>query len=268
MSLLDDFFVRALLAGVGLALVTGPTGCFIVWRRLAYFGETIAHSALLGVALAILLNVNLVIGVLAAANIVVLVMFLLERRSALPTDTLLGLLAHGGLALGLVLLSFFPSMRLDLQALLFGDILGVTRSDLAMIWIGGAVALGVLAWIWRALLTSTVSVELATVAGLRPERARLVFGFLVAAIIAVAIKIVGVLLIVALLIIPAATFRRFAPGPEIMAAGAVVVGVAAVVGGLYASAEFDTPSGPSIVVAALILFTVTRLRLPTRRRSK
>ncbi len=268
MSLLDDFFVRALLAGVGIALVTGPTGCFIVWRRLAYFGETIAHSALLGVALAILLNVNMVVGVLAAANIVVLVMFLLERRSTLPADTLLGLLAHGGLALGLVLLSFFPSMRLDLQALLFGDILGVARSDLAMIWIGGAVALGVLAWIWRALLTSTVSVELATVAGLRPERARLVFGFLVAAIIAVAIKIVGVLLIVALLIIPAATFRRFAPGPEIMAAGAAVVGVAAVVGGLYASAEFDTPSGPSIVVAALILFTVTRLRLPTRRRSE
>lgn len=258
--MLDDFLVRALLAGIGLAVVTGPTGCFIVWRRLAYFGETIAHSALLGVALAILAGTHLVLGIFIVSCAVVLVMFYLERRETLPTDTLLGLLAHGGLALGLVVLSFFPTMRLDLQALLFGDILGVTRADLAMIWLGGAVALGVLAWIWRALLTATVSVDLAKVEGLRPERARFLFGFLVAGIIAVAIKIVGVLLIVALFVIPAATIRRFATSPEKMAAGAALVGVAAVGGGLYASAALDTPSGPSIVVVALILFTVTRLR--------
>ena len=260
--MLDDFLVRALLAGIGLALVTGPTGCFIVWRRLAYFGETIAHSALLGVAVAILLDAHLVIGIFAIACGVVLVMFFLEGRDTLPTDTLLGLLAHGGLALGLVILSFFPTMRLDLQALLFGDILGVARADLAMIWLGGAIALAVLVWIWRALLTATVSVDLATVEGLRPERARLVFGFLVAAIIAVAIKIVGVLLIVALLVIPAATVRRFATSPEMMALGAAIMGVVAVGGGLYASAELDTPSGPSIVVVALILFSVTRLQWP------
>ena len=265
--MLDDFLVRALLAGIGLALVTGPAGCFIVWRRLAYFGETIAHSALLGVAFAILVGAHLVLGIFTISCVVVLVMFYLERRDTLPTDTLLGLLAHGGLALGLVILSFFPTMRLDLQALLFGDILGVTRADLAMIWLGGAVALGVLAWIWRALLTATVSVDLAQVAGLRPKRARLVFAFLVAAIIAVAIKIVGVLLIVALLVIPAATFRRFATSPEMMAVGAALVGVAAVGGGLYASAELDTPSGPSIVVVALILFSVTRLRWPRTSRS-
>ena len=260
--MLDDFLVRALLAGIGLALVTGPTGCFIVWRRLAYFGETIAHSALLGVAVAILLDAHLVIGIFTISCGVVLVMFFLEGRDTLPTDTLLGLLAHGGLALGLVILSFFPTMRLDLQALLFGDILGVARADLAMIWLGGAIALAVLLWIWRALLTATVSVDLATVEGLRPERARLVFGFLVAAIIAVAIKIVGVLLIVALLVIPAATVRRFATSPEMMALGAAIVGVVAVGGGLYASAELDTPSGPSIVVVALILFGVTRLQWP------
>ena len=265
--MLDDFFVRALLAGVGLALVTGPTGCFIVWRRLAYFGETIAHSALLGVAIAILLDTHFAVGIFAIASVVVGTMFFLERRDTLPTDTLLGLLAHGGLALGLVILAFLPNVRVDLQALLFGDILGVSRTDLAMIWLGGAVAFGVLCCIWRALLTATVSTDLASVAGLRPERARLVFGFLVAAIIAVAIKIVGVLLIVALLVIPAATVRRFASSPEIMAVGAAVMGVVAVAGGLFASAEFDTPSGPSIVVAALAFFIVTRLRRPGINRS-
>ena len=258
--MLDDFFVRALLAGIGLALVTGPAGCFVVWRRLAYFGETIAHSALLGVALAILAGINLVIGIFVTASAVVLVMFYLERRDTLPTDTLLGLLAHGGLALGLVILSFFPNMRLDLQALLFGDILAVSRVDLVVIWAGGAVALGILGWIWRPLLAATVNADLAAVAGLRPERARLAFGILVAAAIAVAIKIVGVLLIVALLVIPAATVRRFASSPEKMAAGAAVAGVVAVAGGLFASARFDTPSGPSIVVAALALFAVTRIR--------
>ena len=259
-ALLDDFVVRALLAGVGLALVTGPTGCIIVWRRLAYFGETVAHSALLGVALAMVLDLHLAIGIFCIASIVVLLMFLLERRETLPSDTLLGLLAHGGLASGLVILSFFPTMRLDLQALLFGDILGVSRTDIALVWLGGAAALGVLAWIWRALVTATVSVDIAVVEGLKPERARLVFGFLVAAIIAVAVKLVGVLLVVALLIIPAATARRFATSPVGMAVVAAVAGVVAVVGGLYASAELDTPSGPSIVVAALIIFILTRLR--------
>ena len=258
--MLDDFFARALLAGIGLAFVTGPTGCFVVWRRLAYFGEAIAHSSLLGVALAIVLHLDLVIGILISAALVAFIMFYLDRRGTLPTDTLLGLLAHGGLALGLVILSFFPTIRLDLHALLFGDILAVSRVDLAVIWGGGAVALGVLWRLWRPLLAATVDADLASVAGLRPERARLIFGLLVAAIIAIAIKIVGILLIVALLIIPAATVRRFAPSPEWMAVGAAVAGVIATVGGLFASAEFDTPSGPSIVVTALALFILTRIR--------
>ena len=256
----DDFLVRALLAGIGLALVTGPAGCFIVWRRLAYFGETIAHSALLGVALAILIDFDLTIGIFVTASMVVLVMFYLESRDTLPTDTLLGLLAHGGLALGLVILSFFPNMRVDLQALLFGDILAVSRADLAVIWIGGALALGVLWRIWRPLLAATVSADLAKVAGMNPDRARLVFGIFLAGVIAAAIKVVGVLLIVALLVIPAATARRFASSPERMAIGAAAAGSIAVAGGLYVSANLDTPSGPSIVVVALALFVVTRIR--------
>lgn len=264
--MLDDFLLRALLAGIGLAMVAGPAGCFIVWRRLAYFGETIAHSALLGVAIAVLVNLHLVIGIFVTAVVVVLAMSYLERRDTLPTDTLLGLLSHGGLAVGLVLLSFFPDMRLDLQGLLFGDILAVSRLDLAVVWGGGAIALALLWWIWRPLLAATVSADLATVAGLRPERALLVFGILLAAVIAAAIKIVGVLLIVALLIIPSATVRRFTSSPEQMAAGAAVTGVIAVAGGLLASATLDTPSGPSIVVTALAVFLVTRLGRPRRER--
>ena len=259
--MLDDFLVRALLAGIGLALVTGPAGCFVVWRHLAYFGETIAHSALLGVVLALVLRIDLVIGIFASACTVALLMFSLQRRGTLPADTILGLLAHGGMAVGLVTLAFFPNIRVDLQALLFGDILAVSRTDVAVIWGGGALVLVVLGRIWRPLLAATVNVDLATVAGLHPDRTRLVFGLLTAAVIAVAIKIVGILLIVALLVIPPATARRFASSPEQMAVAAALAGVISIAGGLFASARLDTPSGPSIVVAALLLFTVTRFRL-------
>lgn len=259
MSLLDDFFVRAMVAGIGVACFAGPVGCFIVWRRLAYFGETIAHSSLLGVAMAIILDLNLVIGIFASASVVVTVLFFLDRRGGLPTDTILGLLAHGGLALGLVVLAFLPGMRLNIQTLLFGDILAVTRLDLLQVWLGGSVALGVLCWLWQSLLVSTMSEDLASVESLNPQRTKFLFGILVAAIIAVAIKIVGVLLIVALLVIPAATARRFSSTPEIMAASATVVGVLSVIAGLFGSLQFDTPSGPSIVVAAIVLFVVSRV---------
>lgn len=257
--MLDDFFTRALIAGGCLALVTGPIGCFVVWRRLAYFGETIAHSALLGVALSILTDLYLVVGILVCACAVVLLMVYLERQDTLPADTILGLLCHGSLALGLVVLSFFPNVRINLHGLLFGDILGVSRTDLVVVSAGGVVALGVLWWLWRPLLAATVNVDIAAAAGLRPQHAHLVFGFLVAAVIAGAIKIVGVLLIVALLVIPAASVRRFATSPEQMAIGAAAVGLVAVAGGLFASAQLDTPSGPSIVVAALAVFALTRI---------
>lgn len=258
--MLDDFVTRALLAGIGTALVTGPAGCFVVWRRLAYFGETIAHSALLGVALALLGEIPLVVGIFGCASVIVLALYFLEGRDALPTDTLLGMFAYGGLALGLVVLAFFPTVRFNLNGLLFGDILAVSRADIAIVWGGGIVALFVLWRLWRPLLATTVDADLASVAGFRPERARLAFGLLLAAIIAVAIKIVGVLLIVALLVIPPATVRHLSRSPEAMAVWAAVAGALAVAGGLFASAELDTPSGPSIVVAALALFALTRIR--------
>lgn len=257
--MLNDFLVRAMLAGVGVAIVAGPIGCFIVWRRMAYFGETIAHSAPLGVAIAILTDVHLLFGVLFIACAVVIIMIYLETRDTLPTDTLLGMMSHGGLALGLVTLSFFPAIRIDIHALLFGDILAVDHLDLLVVWLGGLLALLALGFIWRPLVVATVNEDLAAVAGFRPERARLVFGLLLAIVISAAIKIVGILLIVALMIIPAATVRRFATSPEFMAVAAAVAGVFAVGGGLFTSATLDTPSGPSVVVAALVLFIVSRL---------
>ncbi|WFU10835.1 zinc ABC transporter permease subunit ZnuB [Rhizobium sp. CB3090] len=260
----DDFFLRAVVAGVGLALTTGPLGCFIIWRRMAYFGDTISHSALLGVALSLLFQLNLTLSVFAVAAAVSILLLFLQRRQALSADALLGILSHATLAIGLVIVAFMSWIRIDLIAFLFGDILAVNRSDIALIWGGGILVLAAIAWLWRPLLASTVNPELAEAEGLEPERAKLFFMLLMAVVIAIAMKIVGILLITALLIIPAATARRFAATPEMMAVFASLIGAVAVVGGLFGSLRYDTPSGPSIVVAALVLFIISLLPLARR----
>ena len=252
--MLDDFFMRALIAGIGVAIVAGPLGCFIVWRRLAYFGDTLSHAALLGVALAFLLQLNITFAVFTVSAGVALALLMLQARASLSSDSLLGLLAHSALAIGLVVLAFMTWVRIDLMGFLFGDILAVSTTDILVIYLGGALVLGVLAAIWRPLFAATVNRELADAEGLNVGRANFIFMLLMAGVIAISMKIVGVLLITAMLIIPAAAARRFASGPEQMALLAALIGVVSVVGGLYGSLQWDTPSGPSIVVAALVLF--------------
>lgn len=253
---MDDFLIRAALAGTGVALVSGPLGAFIVWRRMAFFGETLAHSALLGVALGLVLgaNLNLVIVVVCVGLACILV--LLQHQHYLAGDTLLGILAHASLSLGLVTVALVGTLRIDLMSLLFGDVLAVSSVDIQWIWGGGLVALAILIAIWRPLLALTVHEDLARVEGVPVTAVRLGFMLLIALVIAVALKIVGVLLITSLLIIPAAAARRFATTPETMAALSSLAGIAAVIGGLWGSWTWDTPTGPSIVLAAMAIFLV------------
>jgi zinc transport system permease protein len=256
-AMLDDFFIRALIAGIGVALTAGPLGCFVVWRRMAYFGDTMAHSALLGVALSLFFEVNLLLSVFGVAVLVSSLLLLLQRRQSLSADALLGILSHSALAIGLVLVAFMTWVRIDLIAFLFGDILAVTPSDIALIWGGGAFVVAAMAFLWRPLIASTVSEDVAEAEGMKPAQARLFFMLLMALVIAIAMKIVGIMLITSLLIIPAATARRFSASPEWMAVFASLIGALAVIGGLFGSLTYDTPSGPSIVVAALLLFIVS-----------
>ncbi|MCB1477338.1 MAG: metal ABC transporter permease [Tepidamorphaceae bacterium] len=265
--MLESFFVRALIAGTGVAAVAGPLGCFIVWRRLAYFGDTLSHAALLGVALALLMEINITLSVFTVATLVALALMALQRRASLSADALLGLLAHSSLAIGLVCLAFMTWVRMDLMGLLFGDILAVSKTDIAIIYAGGAAVLVVLALIWKPLFAATVSPELARAEGMNPARADLLFMLLLAGTIAIAMKIVGVLLITALMLIPAAAARRFAATPERMAVMAAAAGILAVVAGLFASLEWDTPSGPSIVVAAMALFLLSLAPIPATQRN-
>jgi zinc transport system permease protein len=260
--MLDDFVGRAILGGIGVALAAGPLGCFVVWRRMAYFGDSLAHSALLGVALGFLLAVDVAVGIVATAAAFAVAIVLLQQQRAIASDTLLGLLSHAALALGLVVISFMDTLRVDLVGYLFGDVLAIGTGDLAWIWGGGALMLLALAAIWRPLLLLTIHEELAAAEGARPLAVRLVFTLLLALLVALAMKVVGVILVTALLIIPAAAARPLARSPEAMAVMAALIGAVAVVLGIGASLLWDTPSGPSIVVAgfALFLFSLAAAR--------
>ena len=257
----DDFFIRAIFAGIGIAFVTGPLGCFVVWRRLSYFGDTLAHSALLGVTIAYSLDFNIAVSIFFISSAIALILIQLQRKTNLPSDALLGLLAHSSLAVGLVVIGFLTFIRFDIMGLLFGDILAVNKKDLFIIWFGGALILIVLKLIWKPLFASTVNYELAEAEGLNPDKAKAIFTVLLAALIAISIKLVGVLLITGMLIIPTAMARNLSDNPKKMVVFSIIGGLLSVFIGLFSSLEFNTPSGPSILAAALILFIISLFKI-------
>lgn len=253
--MLDEFGVRAALAGLGVALAAAPLGCFVIWRRMAYFGDATSHAALLGVALALATDLPITAGVLVVALVMALIISTLSERH-ISTDALLGVLAHAALAIGLVAVSLLPGHAVDLDAYLFGEILIVTVQDLQLIWGGAVAVLALMAWRWQALLTATLNPDLAVASGGNPKREQLILTLALAIVVAVALKVVGALLIAALLIIPAAAARPLTRSPEGMAVGAVLIGAVSALGGLQASFMFNTQTGPSIVTLAAIIFAV------------
>ena len=253
----DDFFIRALVAGIGIAIVTGPLGCLVIWRRLSYFGDTLSHSALLGVTLAYAFSINISLSVFIISGAVALLLLSLQKRTKLAGDSLLGLLAHSTLAIGLVLIGFLSSIRFDLMGLLFGDILAVTIEDIFIIWFGGLIILGILFYIWKSIFAATVNYDLAAAEGMKPDLSNFIFTLLLAGVIALSIKMIGALLITGLLLIPAATARSLSSNPRQMVILSILVGIISVILGLFSSLELNTASGPSIIVAALVLFILS-----------
>ena len=266
MEIFDDFMVRAILAGVGVALAAAPLGCFIVWRRMAYFGDATAHASILGIALALAFSISIIGGVLLVALIMAVIVSLLDRGQGSSSDTLLGVMAHSALAFGLVAAVTISPSQIDLVAYLFGDILAVRQTDLIIIW-GGAVAIGVLLRArWAAMLTATLSSDLACAAGISPRREQLLLNLALAVTVAIAIKIVGALLIAAMLIIPPAAARNFASTPEKMVGITAAIGVISASGGVGLAYTLDTPAGPTIVCFAAVIFTAASLIAFTLRR--
>ena len=254
--MLDDFMVRAALAGMGVALAAAPLGCFVVWRRMAYFGESTAHAALLGVSLSLMFEFSVFLGAIFVSLLMASLVTFAQGRS-LFLDTLLGVAGHMSLATGLVVVSFISGVRIELMAYLIGDILSVSKTDVLLIWIGLVIVLVLLFWRWSALLLCTLNEDLAASGGLNPRRESYALTIGLAIVVAAGIKVVGVLLIISMLIIPAASARSLVSTPEKMAVFASLIGMLSAILGLNASYVFDTPTGPSIVCVASLIFIIT-----------
>jgi zinc transport system permease protein len=265
--MIETFLVRAVAAGLGLAVVAAPLGCFVVWGRLAYFGETIAQASLIGVAVALAFSVDVTLAVLAVAVAVALVLIALGRQTVLPLDSVLGLMAHAALAVGILLASLARGPSLDLMGYLFGDIFAVTAGDLAWVAGGGALVLLLLVRLWQPLLALAVHEEIAAAEGVDRDRAKAAFVLMLAIVVAIAIKIVGALLIIAFLIMPAAAARPFVATPERMAVLSSAIAAAAVVLGLWLSFAADLPGGPSIVAVLAAAAAASLARAGVRRRA-
>ena len=255
--MLDDFFTRAIIAGLATAALMGPIGCFIIWRRISFFGDTLAHSALLGVGLGLLLHTNQTITVFLVALFVAALLHLLRGRANLSSDASLGILSHGALALGLLMVAFLPPSQIDFTSIFFGDILATSTQDIYIILGALIIGLVILKFIWHPLLIATINQDIAKAETSDNNRAEFIFTLLLTMVIALSLKIVGVLLISALLIIPAAGARQLAKAPEMMAIFASIFGCLSVIGGLWGSLEFDLPSGPAIVTMTLIIFCLS-----------
>lgn len=256
---MSDLLLYALLAGYGVAILAAPLGCFVVWRRMAYFGDTLSHSALLGVSFGLLMDINLNLAVIGCSLLLAFLLVTFQEKQKIASDTLLGILAHSSLSSGLVAVSFADNVRVDMMAYLFGDLLAVGLTDLYWIYGGGTMVMGVLLWLWKPLLSMAIHGELAQVEGVPVKKVRMILTMLMALVIAVAMKIVGVLLITAMMIIPAATAQRLTKTPEQMAIVAAIFGLLSVSGGLAASWQLDTPAGPSVVVASFVLFLLSQI---------
>lgn len=254
----DDFIIRAMLASIGVAIAAAPLGCFVVWRRMAYFGDATAHAAVLGVALSLSFSMPIFAGVLLMSLVMAITVSALTSKGY-AMDTLLGVMAHSSLAIGLVSVSFLSGIRIDLMSYLFGDILAVGKTDLMVIWGGVLVVLGLITWRWSGLLLSTLNPDLALASGYSPKKEQFILTLSLAIVVAVAIKVVGALLIGAMLIIPAATARVYSRTPEAMALIAMVLAVFSGSSGLSASYYLDTPTGPTIVCISTILFIISNL---------
>lgn len=263
---MDDFLLRSLVAGLLIAVIGGALGSFLVWRRMAFFGDTLAHGSLLGVALGLFLGIDLTLGALLSCLVVAALFARLQGkgRRALASDTLLAVIAHGTLAFGIIAVALLAPRRAALESYLIGDLLAVSQREIiiiAMISIGAA---AIAAACWRAWVSMAVDEELAWMEGVAVERMRLLQMLVLAALVGSAMRVIGALLVTALMIIPPAAARALARSPEQMACGGALLGSLAVLLGLWASYVFDAPAGPAVVGAACVLFALTHVAAHAR----
>lgn len=256
---MEDFILRALIAALGISIIAGSLGCFVIWKRMSYFSESISHSALLGVALGLASGLGMHLGLVVVGTFFAGLIVLLQQKKFLSNDAILGIFSHLALSLGIVILSVVGGENTDYFALLFGDVLSISYIDIIWIYVVLAIVIGLLVAFWQKLLLLTLNEELAVSQGLNRTFYQLLFMLMIALTVSISVQIVGVLLITSLLIIPPAVARVFARSPLAMVLQSIAVSMVAVLMGLGASTFYDLATGPTIVIALGVLFILAQL---------
>ena len=260
---MEDFILRALAASLGVSVIAGSLGCFVIWKRLSYFSDSISHSALLGVALGLVTGLGINFGLVIVGALFATLIVVLQQKGFWSNDAILGIFSHIALSLGIVVLGFVGDRNIDYFAYLFGDILSINSQDIFWIFSVMVAVVVILVMNWKRLLLLTLNEELARAEGLNKVTYELLFMFLIALAVSVSVQIVGVLLITSLLIIPPAIARVYSGSPLSMIFSSVVVSVVSVLLGLFSSIQFDIATGPAIVITLGIVFFIAQL-LPNK----
>lgn len=259
---MEIFIVRAILAALGIAIIAGSLGCFVIWKRMSYFSESISHSALLGVALGLGSGLGMHIGLVLVGVIFAVLIVFLQQRQFLSNDAILGIFSHIALSLGIVILALMGA-NMDYFALLFGDILFITNTDIVWIYLVLIVIIGLLSFFWQRLLLLTLNEELGKAEGINHTFYQLLFMLMIALAVSVSVQIVGVLLITSLLIIPPAIAKTFSHSPIQMLLRSILVSILAVLIGLICSVIYDISTAPMIVIVLGVLFILSQI-LPNK----
>ncbi len=253
-----QFMQRALIAGTLMGLTLSLLGVFVVLRKSAFFGDAVAHFAFAGIAVGFLLAVNPLLAAVVVSLILALGMGYIQSQAPRQSlDTIIGIFFSGAAALGIFIIGLLEGYRVDLFQFLFGDIIAVSRVDMVVAAAITIVVIGLLLAIWRELFKVTFNREIAFISGVRVSLLDYVFLGLLAAVTAMSIKIVGIILVPALLVIPAATAKNISQNFRQMVFYSGLFGVLSVIGGLVGSFYLNTASGATIVLLSILFFVLT-----------
>lgn len=253
---MTDCILKALLAGIGIAIISGPIGSVMMWRRMTYFGDALAHATLLGASIAIILNINIYCGLIAISLIIATLLTIITEQQKFTNDATLSILSHIILAVGLISATLSKNTRIDLLGYLYGDILSISSMDVIYIYVIDIIILSILSLVWDKLVFITIHKELAIAEGIKEKTIKWLFILLVSLIFIVATRLVGILLINSLLIIPCSIAKMWAKSTKQMAVLGSIFGCITIVIGIIAALIWDLPTGPAIVVSSALLFLI------------
>jgi len=254
------FIQRALIASLIVGILCPFVGNFVVLRKMSFFSDAISHSAFAGIAVGALLGIDLSLSSLVVAILIAFFIAFLSEKTTLSHDTIIGIAFSGSIATGILIIGMLKGYRMDVFTFLFGDILAITRTDLVLLLLICIISIGVLTVFLKPFLQITFNRELARIEGINVRVFEYMLFFIIAVVVTVSLKIIGIILVTSLLIVPAAAAKNLASSMKHLFVLSCVFGIISGITGLLGSVYLNTPSGPTIVLVSIGIFFLTMLR--------